>query len=149
MAKQRSTKQQGSNDARFVNGQVRLSVPVSQRIIKILMEDGKRKMTVSEISEKLGRNSNDFVLRVIRGDSVLTAQQLGMLIDSVGVAIGAGALQAIKDLTLDDVKFAVEKTFLRAKRGAISGGIAATKKAFRGAGGVLSMAGELLKGLGK
>jgi DNA-binding Lrp family transcriptional regulator len=139
-------KRKKQNSTTVERGKLKLSISASQRIIAILMEDGK--MTVGAISSRLGKKNNSFVNRVIRGESVLTFDQVGMLLNQVGVALGAKAVKAIRDVTTDDVMSAVHVAFTSAKREAIGTGRVATKKVLRTFGRMAQIVGAVVEGAG-
>ena len=125
-----------------------MSHSVSQKVVKLLMEEGQ--MSVSEIAKRIGR-SRIFVNKVINGEATLSAEELGKLTRSVGSYLGSSIIKKISDITMDDVKEAAEKAKSAAAK-AVKGTPDFTsdvlKKALKETGNVIQSAGAFLKGLG-
>ncbi|MBN1974248.1 MAG: hypothetical protein JW787_11450 [Sedimentisphaerales bacterium] len=125
-----------------------MSQSVSQKVIKLLMEEGE--MSSDKIAKKIGR-SKIFVNKVAKGEATLSAEELGKLTKSVGSYLGSSLIKKISDITMDDVKDAAEKAKSAAAK-AVKGTPDFTsdvlKKALKEAGNVIQSAGAFLKGLG-
>lgn len=121
-----------------------MSLSVSQRVITLLIEEGK--MSVDQIAKTIGR-SKIFVNRVIRGEARLSAEELGKLTKSISSSL----INKISAITMDDVKDAAEKVKSAAEN-AVKGTPGFTKdalkKTLRETGKILQATGSFLKGLG-
>lgn len=128
-----------------------MSLSVSQRVITLLIEEGK--MSVDQIAETIGR-SKIFVNRVIRGEARLSAEELGKLtkcISSFAKSISSSLINKISAITMDDVKDAAEKVKSAAEnavKGTPGFTIDVLKKTSRETGKILQATGAFLKGLG-
>ena len=114
-----------------------MSSSVSQRVVKLLIEEGK--LSVDQIAKTIGR-SKIFVNKVSKGEARLSAEELGKLTKSISSSL----INKISAITMNDVK-RVAANVVKETPGTTK---VALKKMLKETGTILQSAGAFLKGLG-